>query len=153
MRLSLLTLFLLFTASAAWAQPASLDYGEDFTFDDEVHHIATVKVAPNRIEHYLAGLQQTWAVGQQIAVDMGVQHDYTIYVSEMENGGDFNVMLVSIYEDHAQRIRANDPATATAIREAMEARMSESQLFQTTEFYTGIREIVGDYLVREVDFE
>ena len=104
LRFLLLALLLtILSAPQALAQPASLTYGEDYTFPDEVHHMVTVKVASNRVEHYLAGLSTGWTRGRELAKEMGMLKDYKIYVSELENSGDFNVMLVQIYENAAQR--------------------------------------------------
>lgn len=153
-RFLLLALLLtILSAPQALAQPASLDYGEDFTLAGEVHSVVTVKVAPNRINHYLAGLQRGWVSGAEIGIEMGLMKDYKIYISELPNGGDFNVMLVTIYENAAQRNRLDDPATSAEYDRKVEARISEQESFEITEGYTQIREIVGDYLMREVELK
>jgi hypothetical protein len=135
------------------AQPASLTYGEDYTLSEEVHSVVTVKVAANRVEHYLAGLSTGWTRGRELAMEMGMLKDYKIYVSELENSGDFNVMLVQIYENAAQRSMLEDPDRMAAFRERMEAIQSEAESFEQSEGYSQIREINGDYLMREVEME
>ena len=152
--LSLLTLLVLLAfAPQAMAQPPSMTYGEDYTFNGEVHNISTVKVAPNRIGHYLAGLSRSWVTANEIAMEMGLMHDYKIYVSELPNGGDFNVMLVTTFENPAQRTLLDDPTRAAEFDRRVEERLSESETFEITEGYTQIRSIVGDYLMREVQME
>lgn len=146
-------LALLALAPQAFAQPPSMTYGEDYTFNGEVHNISTVQVAPNRIGHYLAGLSRSWVTANEVAMEMGLMHDYKIYVSELPNGGDFNVMLVTTFENSAQRTLLDDPARAAEFNQRVEARLSESETFQITEGYTQIRSIVGDYLMREVQME
>jgi hypothetical protein len=153
-RVLLLALLLtILAAPQALAQPASLTYGEDFTFSDEVHNVMTVKVAPNRVNQYLAGLQRGWVPGAEVGMEMGLMKDYKIYVSELPNGGGFNVMLVSIFENAAQRNRLDDPDTVAEYDRRVEARISEQESFELTEGYTQIREIVGDYLMREVELK
>lgn len=153
-RFLLLALLLtVLSAPQALAQPASLTYGEDYTFPDEVHHVVTVKVASNRVEHYLAGLSTGWTRGRELAKEMGMLKDYKIYVSELENSGDFNVMLVQIYENAAQRSMLEDPERMAAFRERMEAIQSKAESFEQSEGYTQIREINGDYLMREVELK
>lgn len=153
-RFLLLALLLtILSAPQALAQPASLDYGEDYTLSNEVHNVVTVKVAANRVEHYLAGLSTGWTRGREIAKEMGMLKDYKIYVSELENSGDFNVMLVHIYENAAQRNMLDNPERMAAFRERMEAVQSRAQTFEQTEGYTQIREINGDYLMREVELK
>ncbi|MDX1530534.1 MAG: hypothetical protein R3362_03325 [Rhodothermales bacterium] len=135
------------------AQPASLTYGEDYTYTGEVHEVTTVQVAPNRVDHYLAGLAESWVSGNEVAIEMGLMKDYKIYVSELANSGDFNVMLVSIYESAAQRHRFEDPDTYAEFEGRVEERLSEEESFEITEGYTRIRDIVGQYLMREVELE
>ena len=137
-------------APQALAQPASLTYGEDYTVSDEVHSIATVKVAPNRLENYLAGLSTSWIPAMEIGVEMGLMDDYKIYTSELQSGGHFNVLLVQIFENPAQRSLLDDPARAMAYQDRVEQRLSEAEAFVITEGYTQIREINGEYLMREV---
>ena len=152
-RVLLLALLLtVLAASQALAQPTSLTYGEDYTFTGEVHNVVTVKVSPNRVNHYLAGLSRSWTAGNEIAMEMGLMKDYKIYVSELPNGGGFNVMLVTIFEDAAQRSQFDDPERALEFERRVEARLSEAESFQITEGYAQIREINGDYLMREVVF-
>ena len=63
MRPSVLLVLLLVPLSGAQlaAQVPSLTYGEDYTYSDQVHDVTTVQVAPNRVGHYLAGLERRWA--------------------------------------------------------------------------------------------
>lgn len=147
------TIALLALAVPAEAQPPSMTYGEDYTFDGEVHNISTVKVAPNRIGHYLAGLSRSWVMANEVAMEMGLMEDYGIYVSELPNGGDFNVMLVTTFENAAQRSLLDDADRAAEFNRRVEERLSESETFEITEGYTQIRSIVGDYLMREVQME
>ncbi len=132
------------------AQPASLNYGEDYTVGDEIHSVTTVRVAPNRIDQYLAGIKQSWVAAMELSEEMGLSKGHAIFVSELPNSGDFNIMLDVVYENAAQREKARDPKVATEFRQRMEQKLSEQKSFELTEGYADIRKITGDYLLREV---
>ncbi|MGK2885913.1 MAG: hypothetical protein ACSLE8_14265 [Rhodococcus sp. (in: high G+C Gram-positive bacteria)] len=132
------------------AQPAALNYGEDYTTSDEITAVTTVKVAPNRIDHYLAGLKSSWIPAAEIGKEMGLAKDFAIYVSELTESGDFNVVLVTTFENAAQRQKAADPKLATEYRRRVEQKMSQQESFKVTEGYTKIRDITGEYLLRKV---
>ena len=78
---------------------------------------------------------------------------YNIYVSELPNSGDFNVLLVTTYENAAQRRLAEDPETSAEFQRRVEEKLSEAETFEITEGYTRIRDIVGQYLVRAVQLK
>jgi len=137
-------------APCLMAQPPSLTYGEDYTVGDQVHAVTTVKVAPNRIDHYLAGLARSWVPANEISREMGLIKDSSIWVSELPSSGDFNVVLVVVFENAAQREKINDPATFAEFERKVEEKFSEQESFQVTEGYTQIREIVGEYLLRQI---
>jgi hypothetical protein len=135
------------------AQPASLTYGQDYTVSEEVHSVTTIRVAPNRIEQYLAGLRQGWVPGVEIAQEMGLNKGHAMYVSELPSSGEFNIVLVVVFENMAQREKGNDPAVAAELEKRVEEKISEQKSYELTEGYTQIREIVGEYLVREIELK
>ncbi len=140
-------------AGSLSAQMKALTYGSDYTVSDTVASVTTVKVSPNRIDHYLAGLQQTWVTATKIAQEHGLNSGHAIYVSEMPESGEFNVTLVVNFDSLAQREKGNDPAVALKLRAAVEKKISEDETFEYTEGYTGIRSITGEYLMRQVVFK
>ena len=137
-------------AAAAPAQMPSLTYGEDYSISDEVQAVTTVRVTPNRIDHYLAGIKQTWVPAMKIGQEMGLNAGHAIYVSELPLSGDFNVALVVRFENMAQREKANDPTTAAEFQRKVEEKISEGESFEITEGYVKIRDITGEYLMRSV---
>ena len=137
-------------APAASAQMQSLTYGEDYTLSDEVQSVTTVSVAANRVEHYLAGLKQTWVPAMKIGQEMGLNTGHVIYVSELPLSGDFNVALVVHFESTEQREKANDPEVAAQFQSRVEEMISEDDTFKMTEGYVKIRDITGQYLMRSV---
>ena len=145
-----LLLAVLAFSAAAPAQMQSLTYGEDYTTSEEVQAVTTVRVTPNRVDHYLAGLKQTWVPAMKIGQEMGLNAGHAIYVSELPLSGDFNVALVVFFENMAQREKANDPETAAEFQSKVEEKLSEDESFKITEGYVKIRDITGEYLMRSV---
>jgi hypothetical protein len=137
-------------AGLASAQMKSLTYGEDYTTSDEVHLVTTVRVTPNRIDHYLAGIRQTWVPAMKIGQEMGLNAGHSIHVSELPLSGGFNVLLIAKFENMAQREKNNDPETAAEFNRRVEAKISEDENFEITEGYVKIRDITGEYLMRSV---
>jgi len=143
-------ILVLLSAGGLLGQMDSLTFGEDYTLSAEVSEVTTVKVAPNRIDHYLAGIARTWVPANIVGQEMGLNAGHAIYVSELPESGDFNVVLVVRFENLAQREKANDPKVAQELQQKVEAKLSEDESFQITEGYTQIREIAGVTLMREV---
>lgn len=129
---------------------ADLEPWKDYDISEGVSNVTTVKVDSNRIDTYLEGLSKTWAPANEVAIKLGQIESYGIYVSELPNGGDFNVILV---------VRMKDASALQPSKERFEAFMKawgeENQAVndEIVPTYPGIRTIVGEYLVREVTFK
>ena len=129
---------------------ADLEPWTDYDLSEGVSNVTTVKVDSNRIDTYLEGLSKTWAPSNEIAMELGQIEGYSIYVSELPNGGDFNVVLV---------VNMKDASALQPTKERYEAFMKawgeENQAMneKIVPTYPGIRTIVGEYLVREVTFK
>ena len=149
-----LLLFVLMASMCAGlsAQMDSLTYGEDYTVGQLIQ-VTTVKVAPNRIQHYLAGISKTWVPAMQVGQEMGLNAGHTIWVSELADGGEFNITLVVSFDSMEQREKGNDPKIAAEFQRKVEQKISEDENFRMTEGYTQIREITGEYLMREVSMK
>ena len=80
---------------------ADLEQWKDYTLSETVSNVTTVKVDSNRVETYLEGLRTTWAPTSAIAKELGQIVSYNIYVSELPNSGQFNVILVTTSENAA----------------------------------------------------
>ena len=126
---------------------ADLEPWTDYDLSEGVSNVTTVKVDSNRIDTYLEGLSKTWAPSNEVAMELGQIESYAIYVSELPNGGDFNVVLV---------VRMKDASALQPTKERYEAFMKawgeENQAMndKIVPTYPGIRTIVGEYLLREV---
>ena len=77
----------------AGAALADLEPWKDYELSDSVTNVSTVKVDSNMIDKYLEGLSKTWAPAQKIRKELGHIEGYWIHVSQLENSGDFNVVL------------------------------------------------------------
>ena len=80
---------------------ADLEPWIDYELSEGVTNVTTVKVDSNMIDKYLAGLKQTWAPANDVAKELGQIEGYWIHVSQLPNGGDFNVVLGVEFKDSA----------------------------------------------------
>ena len=129
---------------------AQLTPYEDYTVSDTVSVIATVKVKENMIEDYLEGIRGTWVASNEVAKKLGHIESYGVYVSDLPNGGDFNVVLVTRFANTADfgPSKARYDAFMKAWGTANEAQTRQV----STTVYPNIRTIVGEYMMREVTF-
>ena len=129
---------------------ADLDAWTDYDISPSVSNVTTVKVDSNMIDKYLEGLKATWAPANDVAVELGQIESYNIYVSELENSGDFNVILVVRMKDAAdmQPNQADYDAFMQQWGEENEALTDEVVLT-----YPDVRTITGEYLMREITFK
>lgn len=129
---------------------ADLDAWTDYDIGSGVSNITTVKVDSNMIDKYLEGLKATWAPANDVAIELGQIESYGIYVSELPNGGDFNVVLVTRMKD------ASDLQPSKARYDAFMEKWGEENQKQSDQIvltYPDIRTITGEYLMREITFK
>jgi hypothetical protein len=129
---------------------ADLEPWTDYELSEGVTNVTTVKVDSNMIDKYLEGLKQTWAPANDAAKELGHIEGYWIHVSELPNGGDFNVVLGVDYKDSA----ALQPSKARYdefMKKWGEENQAKSDEIVVT--YPDIREIVGEYNMRSVTFK
>jgi len=129
---------------------ADLEQWKDYTLSESVSNVTTIKVDSNRIDTYLEGLRTTWAPTNGIAKELGHIVSYNIYVSELPNSGDFNVILVTTSENAAALQPSKERYDAFMQKWSEESRKKSEQVVKT---YPDIRTITGEYLVREVTFK
>lgn len=136
----------------ALAAPASaqLKPYEDFTVSDSVSTVTTVKVKENMVEDYLQGIRGTWVASNAVAKRLGQMKDYRVYVSDLPNSGDFNVILVAEFANTSDL--APNKARYEAFMKAWGAENEAANRVTTTTVYPNIRSITGEYLMREVTF-
>ena len=133
--------------SVASVANADLEPFHDYDIGEMVINVTTVKVDSNMIDKYLEGLSKTWAPANDTAVKLGQMESYSIYVSTLPNGGDFNVILVTRFAN-ADALQPNQDDYDAFMKEWGEANQELTDKVVVT--YPDIREIVGEYNVREI---
>ena len=144
--LSILLVLLSISGSAA----AQLRYGTDFTTSDAVWSVTHVKVKSNMTPFYLEGIQQTWIAANDVAKDLGQIEDYAIYSSLLSDSGDYNLTLVIEFKDLAQYDSGRK--NFEEFEAALNKRLSEEKRDTIVKGYPEMRTIVGEYLIRKLDF-
>ena len=129
---------------------ADLDAWTDYDISSGVSNVTTVKVDSNMIDKYLEGLKATWAPANYVAVELGQIEGYNIYVSELANSGDFNVILVVRMKDAAD-LQPNKEDYDAFMKKWGEENQKLSDKIVVT--YPDIRTITGEYLMREITFK
>ncbi len=129
---------------------ADLEAWTDYDISDGLSNVTTVKVDSNMIDEYLEGLRDTWAPANEVAIKLGQIKSYSIFVSDLPNGGDFNVILVVRFKD-AGALQPKKVDYEAFMKEWGEANQEKSDRIFLT--YPDIREIVGEYNMREITFK
>ena len=129
---------------------AQLKPYQDYTVSDSVSNVSTIKVKENMVEDYLQGIRNTWAASNAVAIKLGQMKDYKVYVSDLPNSGEFNVMLVATFDNTSDL--APNRARYDAFMKAWGTANEASTRTTTTTVYPNLREITGEYLMREVTF-
>ena len=126
---------------------ADLEPWEDYDISEGVSNVTTVKVDSNMIDAYLEGLSKSWVPGNERAKELGQIEDWAIYVSELPNSGEFNVVLVTNFASSAdlQPNKEDYEEFMAGFTEEDDA-VSDEQV----EMYPSIRTITGEYLMREI---
>jgi hypothetical protein len=134
----------------AGAALADLEPWKDYELSDGVTNVTTVKVDSNMIDKYLEGLSKTWAPAQKIRKELGHIEGYWIHVSQLENSGDFNVVLGIDFASSAD-MQPNKARYDEFTKKWGEENQKRSDEIVMT--YPDIREIVGEYMMRSVTFK
>jgi len=146
MRFKLLVtaLLLLFVSQSALAQ---LDPWKDYDISKELWNITMVKVKPNMSDDYLEGLKETWVASNKVAMELGQIENFHIFRSEVGASGDANLILVVKFTDSSQ-LEPNKAEYDRFMKAWGEA--NEDRTREITKNYPAMREITGEYLVREI---
>ena len=134
----------------AGAATADLEPWKDYTVSETISNVTTVKVDSNMVDKYLEGLRTTWAPTNEIAKELGQIEDYGIYVSQLPNGGEFNVILVVMMKDASAMQPDQSKYDAFMAKWSEESQKKSEKVVMT---YPDIRTITGEYLMREVTFK
>ena len=136
----------------SFASIASADFEifKDYDVSDSVTIVTFVKVDANMVDKYLEGISKSWATAQKIRKELGHIEDYWVSVSELQESGDFNVVLGIRMASSADMQPSSDKYEAFMEKWGEENEKRSDELVQT---YPDIREIVGEYLMRGVTFK
>ncbi|MCJ7593055.1 MAG: hypothetical protein MUO51_17055 [Woeseiaceae bacterium] len=129
---------------------ADLDAWTDYDISSTVSNVTTVKVDSNMIDKYLEGIRTTWAPSNDAAIALGQIKSYNIYVSELANSGDFNVVLV-VTMDNIADMQPDKARYDAFMKKWGEENQKKSDAVVVT--YPDIRTITGEYLLREITFK
>lgn len=143
---------LAFGLSVALSAPAfaQLKPYQDYTVSDAVSNVTTVKVKENMVEDYLQGIRTSWVSSSEAEKRLGHIKDYKVYVSDLANSGEFNVILVTTFARTSDL--APNKARYEAFMRAWGTQNEAANRTTTTTVYPNLRHITGEYLMREVTF-
>ena len=136
--------------SVASFAAADLEPWTDYELSEGVTSVTTVKVDSNMVDKYLEGLSKTWAPANEIQKELGHIEDYWIHVSQLENSGDFNVVLGVDFKNSAALQPDKAKYDAFMKKWGEENQKKSDEIVMT---YPEIREIVGEYMMRSVTFK
>lgn len=145
------TMSLMLAASAFMiATPASaqMQVFEDYEPSDAVYEMVTVNIEPGEFETYLENLKQTWVQGNEIAKRLGHIEDYAIYANPNGAGDALDMVLMIKYSSTADLAPSKERYQAF-MREWGKQREESSQK-TVREVYNNIRELTGQYQLREI---
>ena len=137
-------------AGVASVAMADLEPWTDYDISEGITNVTTVKVDSNMIDKYLEGLSMTWAPANEVAKELGQIEGYWIHVSQLPNGGDFNVVLGVDFKDSAA-LQPDKAKYDASMKKWGEENQAKSDKIVKT--YPEIREIVGEYNMRSVTFK
>ncbi len=141
-------LFLLVSALSVGIVFADLEPYRDYEVGEAVWSVSTIKVASNMDDAYLATIKSVWADGNEVAIKLGHIQEYKIFRSDSPQSGDFNLVLMVKYKNTAD-LAPNKEKYEAWIKEWGDAR-TESWAEFTDKDVAGMREITGQYLMREI---
>lgn len=143
-KLLLTALLFSFVSTTAMAQ---LEPWTDYDVSDQLWNITMVKVDPNMGDDYLEGIRDTWVASNKIAKELGQIEDFHIFQSQLSESGDANLFLVVKYANSDQ-LDPNRQEYDKFMKAWGDANVAKSR--EITKNYPAMREITGEYLVREI---
>lgn len=131
------------TPAAAQMEPFT-----DYEPSDEVYEMVTVNIEPGEFETYLENLKGTWVAANEVAKRLGHIEDYAIYSNTNGAGEDFDLLLVVKYGSTADLAPSKERYDAFMAEWGKQRQDSNQRTVR--EVYNKIRELTGQYHVREI---
>ena len=139
-----LTLAVFVAAPAA----AQLKVWEDYEVSDATWSLTTVNLEPGTMGIYLEGLKSTWVAANEVAKSLGRIEDYSMYANQAGAGDAFDLLLVIKYP--STEMMGPSQERYNAFMEAWGEENMDSSNETVRDLYNEIREIQGEYFVREI---
>ncbi len=147
MRIKLILTFVtLFTVSGAAF--ADLEPYKDYDISDAVWSVTTVRVNANMDDAYLEGIKNTWASGNKVAMELGQIESWSIFRSDLPQSGEFNLLLIVKFANTSDL--APNKERYDAFMEKIGEDRSKESIEYSQKNYPAIRELTGQYLMREI---
>src|SRR6056297_2747678 len=148
LRIFSVSFLLLSLAIVAGPAAAQLQVWEDYEVSDEVWSVTMVKLDPGTQGIYLEGLKSTWIAANEVAKSLGHIEDYSIYANQAVASGAFDLMLVIKMPNTASMAPSRE--RYDAFMEAWGKENQDASNEKVLELYNEIREIQGEYHLREI---
>ena len=128
---------------------ADLEPFKDYDTSAAVWSVTTVKVDSNMGDAYLEGLAKTWVSTNEIAKKLGQIEEYHIYRSDLPESGNFNLLLVIKFKNAEAATQPNKTQYDAFMKELGKEKSDEVTEYSQKN-YPAMREITGEYMVREI---
>jgi len=140
-------------SAVCFAAPAAaqLEVWEDYEVSDAVWSVTMVKLDPGTQDIYLEGLKSTWVAANEVAKSLGHIEDYAIYGNQAVAEGAFDLMLVMKFPN--SEMTAPSRERYNEFMEAWGDENMEASTEKVLDLYNEIREIQGEYMIREITIE
>lgn len=142
------TILLALGMTVASAAYADLTPWKDYTESDAVWSVSTIKVHSNMSDAYLEGLKKTWAASNDVAIKLGQIEEYHIYRSDLQDSGNFNLLLVVKFKN-TEMLAPNKARYDAFMKEWGEERNKKTTEMSQHD-YPAMRDITGEYIMREI---
>jgi hypothetical protein len=142
------SLLLLSAVCIAAPAAAQLEVWEDYEVSDAVWSLTTINLEPGTGDIYLEGLKSTWVAANEVAKRLGHIEDYSIYANQAGAGDAFDLLLVIKYP--STEMMGPSQERYNAFMEAWGEENMDSSNETVRDLYNEIREILGEYFVREI---
>lgn len=127
---------------------AQLQVWEDYEVSDAVWSVTMVKLDPGTQDIYLEGLKSTWVSANEVAKSLGHVEDYSIYANQAVAHGAFDLLLVIKFPSNEMMGPSRE--RYNKFMEAWGKENQDASNKKVLELYNEIREIQGEYLIREI---
>jgi hypothetical protein len=136
---------------AASASVFSFEIYTDYTPSTEIWNVTFVRVNPNRLDDYLAGLKQTWVNSCEIQKKMGMALECFVYASDTMANTDFNLLLVTKIPNAG--ITDPNKARYDAFMAELRLQLAEDKENKLVEGYDELRKFFGEQNFRRLTFK